>query len=314
MSLSAPFETSARSLRRRPGFTLIELLVVIAIIAVLVAILLPAVQSAREAARRTQCKNNLKQVGLALANYESTFEVFPPGWIMAEDGVMQPHEGGNGFGWAVHLLHHLDQANLYHDMNMDVPLTDASQPPAMQNQLTVFLCPSDANRPDSFAIHEEDTGDYIMDLPTANYVGVFGPEELHDCESAPGTAIVTSFGQCRSSGPLYHNSAVKVRDVLDGVSNTIFVGERLTIPEDDWQSTWVGVVPEGEEAFQRVLGATDHTPNHPDTHFDDFSSQHTGGAQFARGDGSVIFVTETIDEKIYHGLGTIAGYEVVPDF
>ena len=304
----------------RRAFTLIELLVVIAIIAVLVAILLPAVQSAREAARRTQCKNNLKQIGLAVGNYEETFGVFPPGWIMGSDepvtaNSVPAHDGRNGFGWAVHILHYMDQANLYHQLNMDEAMNHPSQPlDLIEQQLQVFLCPSDANRPELFGINEEGTNDEIMQLPTANYVGVFGPEELHDCESAPGTSIVTREGQCKSSGPLYHNSAVKVRDVTDGMTNTILVGERKTVPQDDWQSTWVGVVPEGEEAFQRVLGGLDHTPNHPETHFDDFSSLHVGGTQFVRCDGSVIFVTDSIDHDIYQAIGTIGQNEIVPNF
>ena len=312
---SVPNAPSRFGRQSRRGFTLIELLVVIAIIAVLVAILLPAVQSAREAARRTQCKNNLKQIGLALANYEESFRVYPPGWIMTrEDGTLHPHEEGNGFGWAVHLLHHLDQAAQYHQLDPNEPISSANQQFGLLPELEIFRCPSDISHISHFDIHEEESGDFIMELPIANYVGVFGPEELHDCESPAGTEIVTSWGQCRSSGPLYHNSAVKQADVTDGVSNTIFVGERITKPEEDWFSTWVGVVPEGEEAFQRVLGGLDHTPNHPETHFDDFSSNHTGGTQFVHGDGSVRFVSESIEHEIYQALGTIRGHEIVPDF
>ena len=294
--------------RTRRGFTLIELLVVIAIIAVLVAILLPAVQQAREAARRTQCKNNLKQLGLAIHNYEQTFTVLPPGWIMAENGSHMAHEGSNGFGWGMHILHYMDESAIYHTMDADLPISDPTQP--VMPTIESFLCPSDPRTGNGkmWTIVEEGTTDEIMDLPFANYVGVFGEEELHDCEEPAGVGIVTAAGQCRASGPLFHNSAVKIRDVQDGTSNTFVVGERA---HAEYESTWVGVVPEGDEAFGRILGAVDHTPNHPEAHEEDFGSLHPGGAQFAWLDGRVTFISTSIDGGIYKAMGTIAGGEII---
>ena len=302
------------SSRHRPGFTLIELLVVIAIIGILVALLLPAVQQAREAARRTECKNNLKQMGLALHNYHDVFNTFPSGWIGVANGVPSAHDGVNGAGWGAMILPYLEQSPLFSRFNPNVGIEDPLNDPFRLQTLTVFRCPSDP-QPERFAIEEEASpGTVICELPIANYVGSFGTVELDGCENPPGTAPVLSSGQCVGDGTFYHNSRVNLRDVTDGTSNTFMVGERLTNEALGWYSTWVGRVAEGEEAFQRVLGSFDHTPNHQSAHFDDFSSQHEGGAQFVLADGHVRFVSENINEQVYKAVGTIRGGEVVSEF
>ncbi len=299
---------------RRTGFTLIELLVVIAIIAILIALLLPAVQQAREAARRTQCRNNLKQLGLALHNYHDIYLLFPPGYIADGPGPHVAHDGISGIGWGAMLLPQLEQTNLWNQFNPNVSIADSVNDAFRQNSLTVFRCPSDP-QPDMWEIeHESMPGTVLADLPIANYVGTFGTEELDGCENASGVFPVTANGQCVGDGSLYHNSSVRLRDLSDGTSNSFVVGERRTNTDLGWYSTWVGMVPEGEEAFQRILGSIDHTPNHPAAHFDDFSSHHTGGAQFLFGDGSVTFISENIDLTVYQALGTIRGGEVVGEF
>ncbi len=298
----------------RKGFTLIELLVVIAIIAILIALLLPAVQQAREAARRTECKNNLKQMGLALHNYHDTFGTFPPGWIGVDAGMASAHEGVNGAGWGTMILPYLDQSPLFGRFNPNVGIEDPLNDPFRLQTLTVFRCPSDP-QPDRFAIDEEGSpGTVICELPIANYVGAFGTVELHDCENTPGTAPVTAAGQCIGDGVFYHNSRVNFRDITDGTSNTFMIGERKTNDALGWYSTWVGRVAEGEEAFQRILGSFDHTPNSPVAHFDDFSSHHVGGAQFVLADGHVRFVSENINELVYQAVSTIRGGEIVGEF
>jgi prepilin-type N-terminal cleavage/methylation domain-containing protein len=302
------------SVRGPRGFTLIELLVVIAIIAVLIALLLPAVQQAREAARRTECKNNLKQIGLALHNYHDTFRTFPCGWIGVEDGFQTAHDGINGVGWGAMILPYLDQSPLYNRFDANVGIEHPVNDPFRLNTLTVFRCPSDP-QPDRFQIEEEgNPGTVICELPIANYVGSFGTFELDGCENPPGTFPVGANGQCFGDGVFYHNSRVKIRDITDGTSNTFFVGERLTNEPLGWYSTWVGRVAEGEEAFQRVLGSFDHVPNSPAAHFDDFSSHHEGGTQFVLSDGHVRFVSENINEHVYRAVGTIMGGEVVGEF
>lgn len=307
---------------RKRGFTLIELLVVIAIIAVLVALLLPAVQQAREAARRTSCKNNLKQIGIALHNYHDVHGVFPPGWVGVEDGDHAAHDGDNGAGWALHLLPFIDQANTWQKFDANHSIADEVNEPLLVITLPTFLCPSDPQRrifhveagdhdhdhaPSPLTQdHEHEEGE--MDLPTASYVGVFGTEELHICEDH-----ADNHTQCIGDGTFYHNSSIGINDIADGTSSTMAVGERRSNRQFDWYSTWVGVPPGGAEAFQRVLGSADHTPNHPDSHFDDFSSRHPGGAQFVFADGHVRFIGEGIEHEIYRAIATIHGHEVVED-
>ncbi|MAX37992.1 DUF1559 domain-containing protein [Gimesia sp.] len=289
----------------RRGFTLIELLVVIAIIAILIALLLPAVQQAREAARRSTCKNNLKQIGLALHNYNETHSVLPSGWIGVEPGVGANVEYGSGWGWGTMILPFMDQSPLYNQINFSRDINDPIQTTGLvETVLPAFRCPSDP-ADNTFELEEEGSpGTVLIRLATANYIGVFGSEELDDCEIvAPGT-------NCQSSGTFYQNSNTRFRDVTDGLSQTLFVGERKTDATADWYSTWVGAVPEGAETFARVLGATDHVPNDPASHFDDFSSHHTGGAQFLFGDGRVRFISENIDKTVYQSLSSIRGGEL----
>ncbi|MBD3672959.1 MAG: DUF1559 domain-containing protein [Planctomycetaceae bacterium] len=303
--------------RRVRGFTLIELLVVIAIIAVLVALLLPAVQQAREAARRSSCKNNLKQIGLALHNYHDTHGSFPSGWI-GVDTQMSPNradvEGISGASWQLMILPFMDQSPLYNQLDFSSFISQEPGPNAnailYTTTITGFRCPSDTG-PERWNIGEEGSPSTIVqaDLPTANYPGVFGTTELHDCED------VGYGNNCWGNGVFSHNSAIAMRDLTDGTSNTFLVGERASrfdVPagEPAHLSTWVGVIPEGEEAFARILGGTDHPPNDPSGHLEDFSSYHEGGAQFVFGDGRVRFISENIDEGVYRGLATRQGGEV----
>ncbi len=299
--------------KRRGGFTLIELLVVIAIIAILIALLLPAVQQAREAARRSQCKNNMKQIGLALHNYHDVHRAFPPGWLGVMNGV-QDAEGESGFAWSTMLLPYMDQAPLYQQMNFALPMDVAPNRFLVRQYLPVFACPSDP-KPNDFML--EDRNAVNIDLGVSNYMGVFGTVELDGCENAPGTAPVQANGQCVSDGSFFHNSSMKMRDLTDGTSNTMLVGERTTFKDpgtgDPFYGTWSGALPEVEEAIARVMGHAEHPPNEND-HPEDFGSAHTGGAQFLLGDGAVRFISENIDEGLFQALATRSGGEVVGEF
>jgi type II secretory pathway pseudopilin PulG len=287
---------------------------VIAIIAILIALLLPAVQQAREAARRVQCKNNLKQLGLALHNYHDIYLTFPSGWIAVNNGVANAHDGINGAGWGTMILPQIEQSALYNQFDANVAIHDPVNAAFLGKVLPAWQCPSDP-KPDKWSIEEEGSpGTVLAELPTANYIGSFGTEELDGCENAPGSAPVSSSGQCVGNGIFYHNSNVRMRDITDGTTNTFMLGERRTDERQGWYSTWPGMVAEGEEAFQRVLGSADHVPNDPAAHFDDFSSHHTGGSQFCLGDGSVTFISENIDHGLYQSLATISGGEVVGEF
>jgi len=299
--------------RSRRGFTLIELLVVIAIIAILIALLLPAVQQAREAARRTQCKNNLKQISLALHNYHDIHSVFPSGWIAVNAGVPSAHAGTSGVGWGAMILPQMEQNNIYQMFNSARPLTDPSNAAFLRVQIGAYKCASDP-KPDYFTINQEGSTTAITELPTANYLAVFGPENLDDCENSPGNLPVMADGTCKGSGMFYHNSSVRMRDLIDGTSNSLMTGERKTNAKLNWFSSWPGMIAEGEEAFQRVCGSADHVPNHPSQHFDDFSSHHIGGAQFSLADGSARFISENIDRRVYQSIATIQGAEVVGEF
>jgi prepilin-type N-terminal cleavage/methylation domain-containing protein len=315
-----------RKLTQR-GFTLIELLVVIAIIAILVALLLPAVQAAREAARRTQCNNNLRQIGLALHNYHDVHSAFPPGWIGAVQNAQSgtgPHDvnGINGFGWGTYILPYVEQSPLYHQFDFDRSIIDSTGVPGnvnlLQQRLPVYFCPSDPGG-DNWQITEAgNPSNGLAQLATSNYVGLFGTVPLEGCNNPPGMAPVTSQGQCIGNGVFYHNSVVKMGEILDGTSSTVMVGERATMTRPAFYSTWSGVVPRGEEAPARILGAADHTPNSNNStvgpHIDDFSSYHEGGAQFILCDGHVQFISENIDFATFQAIATIQGSEVVLEF
>lgn len=290
----------------RRGFTLIELLVVIAIIAVLVALLLPAVQSARESARQSQCKNNLKQMGIALHNYHEVHNTFPPGWI-GVDQATRAHEaeGHTGFGWGTMLLPELDQANLAKVIDTRESIAHASNRPHLIKPLTIYRCPSDTG-PEVWSLPQAGGTNVLAELASSNYVANWGTSEV-DTACAPGKP-------CYSDGAFYLNSSVRFRDLRDGASQTFHLGERRSDFDLKWNATWVGVYPQGEEPFARIIGVADHTPNHPSGHMQDFSSMHTGGVHMLIGDGSVQFISENIDGKTWKALATINGTDQPGDF
>jgi prepilin-type N-terminal cleavage/methylation domain-containing protein len=293
---------------RRSGFTLVELLVVIAIIGVLVALLLPAVQAAREAARSASCKNSMRQVGLALHNYHDIHLRLPAGWIG------NAPEGTPGWGWMVSILPQLEQGPLHDNViRRHLPIGDDANQQARENVLPVLLCSSDPS-PKKFQLgtggeehgehedeeegevhhHSVDDGTPMFLVSRSNYVGVFGTNEVED-EPAAG------------DGSFYFLSSTRFSDITDGLSNTLVVGERSG---RFGGSLWQGVVPEANEAMVRVVGVGDHSPNHRDHHFDDFSSHHPGGVHFVGGDGSVRRIDDSIDVTIYRALLTRGGGEV----
>ena len=294
-----------RSQRHRMmGFTLIELLVVIAIIGILVGLLLPAVQQAREAARRMLCSNNVRQLGLAAHNFESAYKSLPAGW------ASRGNSGEPGWGWATRLLPFAEGTNLYQQIDLGVPIDDARHVSVRETVVSTFICPSDPF-PNSFEIGEgdghshdhirassaseriDDGSHVLFTVAKSNYVGMFGTQEL---EETP----------YRGNGIFYGNSHVKFRDITDGLSNTLMIGERSGKLGG---SVWVGNISEAAEPHARILGVADHTPNHPSAHFEDFSSYHTGGVNFMRADGSILFLPETIDLQVFQAMATRSGGE-----
>lgn len=288
---------------RRHAFTLVELLVVIAIIGVLVALLLPAVQAAREAARVSSCKNNLKQIGLALHNRHNSHNALPPGW-----SADQPL-GSPGWGWAVQILPQLEQNNLYEtQINRTLPIANSANQFAREQVLNVFICPSDPGRrlfplgggegdehdEEGEHLHTVDEGPELFPMSKSNYIGMFGTQEIED---APSNA----------NGIFFHNSQITFASITDGLSNTLMNGERSSKLGG---SLWQGVVPEANAAMARIVGVADHAPNDKHQHFDDFSSYHPAGAHFLVGDGSVRMINNEIDINVYQALSTRAGGEV----
>jgi prepilin-type N-terminal cleavage/methylation domain-containing protein/prepilin-type processing-associated H-X9-DG protein len=286
----------------RRGFTLIELLVVIAIIAILIGLLLPAVQKVREAAARLKCKNNMKQIGLALHSYHDRNDRLPPGYQTTVNAAGV--ETGPGWGWATFLLDDLEQNNLRRQIDVAVGINAAQHATPRVQPLKVFLCPSDQEI-GTFSI----TGTNAT-VAHANYVAVFGTNEPEDNPAA-------------GNGTFFRNSRVRFGDITDGLSNTYVVGERSS---DIALATWTaappnGVVPlrrdptETEGHFFLVLGRGDHQPNAPESHIDDFYSRHAQGLNCLFGDGSVHSVGNSVNPAVWAGIQTRnAGEVITPNF
>lgn len=278
---------------KKRAFTLIELLVVTAVVAVLMALLLPAVQHAREDARSKQCTNNLKQLGLAMHNYHDAMITFPPGWV-AKSGA--PGDGPR-FGWMTMLLPYLDHAPLYNFVDFSSPLPPSDEavaanrfggrppvPKPYQLKLDVYRCPSDVT-PATNALR----GDYA----TANYTGVFGSDPLPRlmplglADFWPGSVEAPM----SSNGTFARNSRVGIRSFTDGLSNTMIVSEKCFT---SGAGIWPGVTDNAHE--DDALTAGDHA-SRPNAGLGSFSSRHEKGIYVLIGDGSVRFVSESIDSK-----------------
>jgi prepilin-type N-terminal cleavage/methylation domain-containing protein/prepilin-type processing-associated H-X9-DG protein len=321
----------------RRAFTLIELLVVIAIIAVLIGLLLPAVQKVRESASRIKCKNNLHQIGLALHNYHDSQGVFPPGYISTVGPNGPADDRGPGWGWGALLLPYLEQDNLYNKIQFDKDITDAANINVRLTSLPIFLCPSDsANLTFTVDVLNDPTPDYSTPLTDVNgnpvqvahgnYVGIFGNPEI---TVDPGYLLPNPERGPAHRGMFYRDSKIRIADVTDGTSNTLFIGERSA---NLAYATWVGAVTGGqvppkipdaynfgpEGAPVLTLGHTGdasdvppHTPNSPVNHVDDFWSRHAQGVNFLFVDGSVHNISDNISPPTWWALGTRAGGEVV---
>ncbi|MCA9006820.1 MAG: DUF1559 domain-containing protein [Planctomycetaceae bacterium] len=286
---------------RRRAFTLIELLVVIAIIAILIALLLPAVQQAREAARRSSCKNNFKQIGLALHNYHDTHRVFPPGYCRAGTDIYN-----NFIGWGTFILPFLDQANLYNQIQSkggfnnkwyDSTFSTIGTIEA-KTVLPAYICPSDPMGGTNSDISGYGKSNYLM-------VG----------SKYPASAPVIAFGR---------NSDIRIRDLTDGVSNTMLGGERTT-QGSNIGGIWIGAT--GASSGYKIHGAPQFlAESDPSLYLKStqingttnaqygFSSAHVGGAHFLLGDGRVQFLSENIDKVTYDRLASINDGNVLGEF
>jgi prepilin-type N-terminal cleavage/methylation domain-containing protein len=305
--VSSMIPRTTRCARGARGFTLIELLVVIAIIAILMALLLPAVQQAREAARRTQCKNNLKQIGLALHNYHERMNCFPPGYLSLLNS--NGNEAGPGWAWGAFLLSDMEQGPLRQQIQFTLSVVDPSNAGPRRTMLAAFQCPSEVYE-NVFTVND-DGGQPVADVAHGSYVAVNG-------NAGVGEAAQTN------DGAFLRNQSLRARDFVDGLSSTFFVSERATSMSF---STWTAAVPGGtvpsqrdpaaaEEAAALVLGhCGPHVPNNPDvTDADALSSFHPQGVHFLLGDGSVHFIGSSISIQVYDALASRAGRDVVGEY
>ena len=301
----------------RHAFTLIELLVVIAIIAILVGLLLPAVQSARESARRIQCINNLKQLGIAMHNYHESCDVFPPGYISNTlNNLIDGQEIGPGWGWGTLILSEIEQRMLHNEINFNLPIPDPASLTSRARSLSVFRCPSSVGGQGPVVLEDSSGNVVVNDLSPGQYIASAGQLEVEEFPA-------------QNNGVFYRNSRNGFRDILDGTSMTLMVGERSRNVAD---ATWVGAVPSAvacnnpswrvqdcETANVLILAHTGPSPdenwvdvpNNPSAGVDDYWSLHPGGCNFLFCDGSVRFVKATINPTVFSGLATCAGGEVI---
>ncbi|MBL8815181.1 MAG: DUF1559 domain-containing protein [Planctomyces sp.] len=315
-----------KSSRLNRGFTLIELLVVIAIIAILIALLLPAVQQAREAARRTQCKNNLKQLGIAIHNYHDTYSCIP---IADVNGAVNPVSAH------ARLLPYIEQSNLYNLVDFNVPYDHVNNTVPRNTELPAFRCPSD---------------------PTA-LPATIGGRNNYFWNAGSGIVMYAAgqAGQPASNGVVFHNLRIRFADITDGLSNTAAMSEKMTgdgnngISSPRTDTYRPGTYPNSADEALIQCNATNVTDlslqgysnvggpwlqqyhstnqyNHvlppngrscmfpPGRIATTANSQHTGGIQTLLCDGSARFVSENVDLKTWRSLGSINGGEVLGEF
>lgn len=333
--------TSPQRSRVSSGFTLIELLVVIAIIATLVAILLPAVQQAREAARRSTCKNNLKQLGLALHNYHDTYNVLPPGAIdeRASGKTWTAANDNDGhWAWTIFIAPYVELGAVYDTLQPGTNVASRAMQlhlGVMQSAYPVFRCPSDIGP----VFHDTvgSPGHAIDDLPgtggtnrglsLSNYVASSNTSYLRALKRVEGSANVDLANS--ANGPFYVNSNVNFRDINDGLSNTILLGERayevggirmhaaglFAVRDVDGRGPGDNVTGGGNQGMVDAMASSNWgiNPTLPNVQWQahqTFSSFHAGGAQFVMGDGAVRFISENIQLNRNNPIDSVLEYLV----
>jgi prepilin-type N-terminal cleavage/methylation domain-containing protein/prepilin-type processing-associated H-X9-DG protein len=317
----------------RRGFTIIELLVSIAVIGVLMALLLPAVQAARESARRTQCRNNLKQVGIALHLYHDTLGAFPPGYLYNGAPLPPPPRGrmrvptpephiidsappapqlqpnDPGWSWFSLILPYLEQAPLHSTIEFNLPVRNPASATVRVVPLTVAACPSDTGA-GVYTILDEFNSP-LGEAHTISYAACFGTFGLINTDPDYG------------SGVFQRNSRTRTGDIRDGTSTTILVGERSALFA---KSPWAGVfttgtvrTTPGAPVFTSIVELApamalarmgNRSINSPYSEPYDFFSGHPGAAYFLFADGSVRPLSESTDLDVLHALGTKAEDDV----
>jgi prepilin-type N-terminal cleavage/methylation domain-containing protein/prepilin-type processing-associated H-X9-DG protein len=319
----------AHSLR---GFTLIELLVVISIVGILIALLLPSVQAAREAARRVQCFNNLKQMGIALQNYHDAVGAFPMGYVARSRFIDGASDTSPGWGWGTMILSQIEQAPLFNAVNFALPVEAAQNSTVILSMITMYLCPSDlTNGP--FQVTDA-SGRVLATAAPSSYAACVGGDETDTATGINNDGLGT--------GTFFRNSRIRLADITDGTSQTIAIVERAWSKAN---GVWAGAVTNGtiRRGAQNDCPTTGapfypaatlvqahchliNTNSDPDGGLDDCSSFHPGGANFLFADGSVHFLknhrgdagkrfdgTRIYDpsDLAFQALATRAGGEVI---
>jgi prepilin-type N-terminal cleavage/methylation domain-containing protein/prepilin-type processing-associated H-X9-DG protein len=333
--------------RRLAGFTLVELLVVIAIIGILIALLLPAIQAAREAARRSQCSNNLKQIGLALLNYHDSKRHFPEGYSAAvkytdTDDDDAPIDTSAGWAWSTEILPYCEEQSLYSSLRLDLPVEDPLNKAGIATVIGPYICRSDQGilgSPPVITVTDGADTQLALAAPSS-YTAICGDDQIETGHKLEESAEQSANPDASShSGMFSRNSHVRIAEVTDGTSKTIAVGEHAC---QNAQGIWAGaingsMVLRGTQnpcpgnatdkatsfvlSHAHLINATSDT----DGGLDDPSSGHVGGANFVFADGSVRFLTDvpgdppdgsnppyTQDSIVFQYMGTKAGGEVIP--
>jgi prepilin-type N-terminal cleavage/methylation domain-containing protein/prepilin-type processing-associated H-X9-DG protein len=323
-------------MNRRRAFTLVELLVVIAVMAILVSLLIPAVQSAREAARLADCKNRLKQIGLALHLYEETNGVFPSGYMYhgasasppppmssshpgkfrtdAPPPTVQFQDNAPGWSWMALILPQMGQVPLHQKIDFGMDVSDPAAAAIRGKSLAMYQCPSDTHVEGQFAVLDE-LNRPMGEAAPASYAAIFGSFGLINTDPDHG------------NGMFQRNSRHKVSDVKDGMSNTVAVTERAALLA---RAPWAGVMTGG--TVRTTPGAPVYTSiielspamalsrmgnrnlNSPFCEPYDFFSGHSGVVNFLFADGHVRSFTPSTDKDVLHSLATIHGDELVQGY
>jgi prepilin-type processing-associated H-X9-DG protein len=279
--------------------TVLELLVVVAIIGTLAGLLIPALMAARESAHRVQCTNHLHELGVALQQYHDAAHKLPAAWTMAPDGL-------SGYAWAVELMPSLELGDLQRQVARREPIAVPQNDVVRMTELPIMRCPSDIAEPtfelypDSLHANSASSSPAVgnsaapsvtsplVRLPTANYVGSFGTLEADETFPAP-----------RGDGAIVSDRRVRFQDLTRGQSHTVVIGERTTAMAP---STWLGVHFRGEDAACRIVGSAITHPNCEPCDECEFSSRHSGGANFAWADGHVSLIADDVDPPLYQQL------------
>ena len=337
-------------LQQKRGFTLIELLVVIAIIAILVALLLPAVQQAREAARRAQCKSNMKQIGIAMHGYHETFTVLPMGFtndygrgrsISGTNYNHSPAVGNGGsdrhkaqWAWSAYILPYMDQAGTYGELGVGEKfaaeaMNNAAVRAIVKQPLNAFVCPTDPGRSTNTngEYRPEALNGTRYDIARANYAGVADDNE--------GGGLNLTHDARNTKGVLFNDSNVKFRDISDGTSQCLMVGEkaqttsiaRCTQKQNAGAATLYITAASNQLSFQNrgggaALGLAGKGINVESTQAcnnlwdikSTFSSNHVGGAHFVLADGAVIFMNQNVSLTTYRRLANKSDENLIGDF